>query len=75
MFRILTSFRLAIGITCLGASVLLLSHWLGLGQDEWAVAVRGRAEFSEAIGIHAAAYVPRRSGLAELKETMRVLDQ
>ena len=64
------SIRLAFALVCVGASVILGGHWLGLVPDVAEATMRARQTKSEAIAINAAAHV-RKSQWIDLKTTLQ----
>lgn len=68
----LQSIRLAIALVCLGASLILASHWFGLLPDVAKYEADARRQLSEAMAINAAAHV-RKSQWPDLKVTCQTL--
>jgi len=59
MYRYSATVRIAMGLTGLGVSVLLISRSIGLGHDEWSATVRGRVALSESLAVHCATSLAR----------------
>ncbi len=64
------SIRLAFALVCLGASLILGGHWLGLVPDSGPLEMRARQRLSESIAINAAAHV-RKQQWIELETTLQ----
>ncbi|QDT11680.1 diguanylate cyclase [Stieleria marina] len=65
-----TSIRLAFALVCVGASLILGGHWLGLIPDSAPVKLRARNDMTETIAINAAAHV-RKNQWSDLKTTLQ----
>ncbi|MCA9136453.1 MAG: hypothetical protein KDB00_06835, partial [Planctomycetales bacterium] len=68
----LQSIRLAFGLVCLGASLILASHWLGLLPDVGKIKSDSRRRLSEAVAINAAAHV-RKQQWVDLRTSIETL--
>ena len=68
----LQSIRLAIALVCLGASLILASHWLGFLPDEQAILAESRRRFSESVAINLASQV-RKQQWVDLKAISHTL--
>ena len=68
----LQSIRLAIALVCLGASLILASHWLGLIPNETAIRADSRRRFSESVAVNLASHV-RRQQWVDLKAIAQTL--
>jgi diguanylate cyclase (GGDEF)-like protein/PAS domain S-box-containing protein len=67
---IIESLRLAFGIVCVGVTLILGAHWLGLMPDATDANVRARRSLCEAIAINSAAHV-RKQQWVDLKRTLQ----
>ncbi len=67
---IIESLRLAFGIVCVGVTLILGAHWLGLMPDATESSVRARKSLCESIAINAAAHV-RKQQWVDLKRTLQ----
>ena len=67
---IIASFRLAVALVCVGASLILGAHWFGVIPDSKPVAARAKNRLSEAIAVHAAAHVRKQQWL-DLKTVLQ----
>ncbi|MEL6106219.1 MAG: diguanylate cyclase [Planctomycetota bacterium] len=71
----LQSIRLAVALVCLGASLILASHWLGLLPNEAAIRAESRRRLSESVAINLASHV-RKQQWVELKAiTQTIVDR
>ena len=68
----LASLRLAVALVCVGASLILGSHWLGFIPDSAPVTMRARQSLSEAIAVNAAAHI-RKQQWRDLSATLETL--
>lgn len=68
----LQSIRLAIALVCLGASLILASHWFGLLPDVTKIESDSRRRLSEAVAVNAAAHV-RKQQWVDLRSTIETL--
>lgn len=68
----LQSIRLAIALVCLGASLILASHWFGLLPDVTKIQSDSRRRLSEAVAVNAAAHV-RKQQWVDLRATAETL--
>lgn len=68
----LQSIRLAFGLVCLGASLILASHWLGLLPDVAKIQSDSRRRLSEAVAINSAAHV-RKQQWVDLRTSVETL--
>lgn len=68
----LQSIRLAIALVCLGASLILASHWFGLLPDVTKIESASRRRLSEAVAVNAAAHV-RKQQWVDLRATAETL--
>ncbi len=66
------SFRLAFALACVGASLILGGHWLGLVPDGVSEVARARQSLSETIAVNAAAHV-RKQQWVDLESTLQSL--
>ena len=66
------SIRLAFALLCVGGSLILGGHWLGLIPDGELAAMRGRQTLCETIAINSAAHV-RKSQWLDLKTSLQTL--
>ncbi|MCO8122211.1 diguanylate cyclase [Stieleria sp. TO1_6] len=66
------SIRLAIALVCIGASLILASHWFGLMPDLAKIESGSRRRLSEAVAINTAAHV-RKQQWIDLRATIATL--
>ncbi|MEO1524687.1 MAG: diguanylate cyclase [Planctomycetota bacterium] len=71
----LQSIRLAIALVCLGASLILASHWLGLLPNERAIRAESRRNFSESVAINVAAHVRKQQWIDLRAITQTLVDR
>ncbi|KAA5545913.1 diguanylate cyclase [Roseiconus nitratireducens] len=69
------SLRLAIALVCLGASLILASHWFGLLPDVAAIQKDSRRRLSEAMAVNAAAHVRKNQWLDLRYASQTVVDR
>ena len=67
-----SSFRLAFALVCVGASLILGGHWLGLVPDGGEEVARARQTLSECIAVNAAAHVRKQQWL-DLKSSLQTM--
>ncbi len=67
---IIASFRLAVALVCVGASLILGAHWFGMIPDTKPLAARSKSQLSETIAVHAAAHV-RKQQWVDLKSILQ----
>ena len=67
---IIASFRLAVALVCVGASLILGAHWFGMIPDTKPIELRGKSQLSEAIAVHAAAHI-RKQQWPDLKTILQ----
>ena len=73
MFRLSATFRIAVGLSCLGASVLIASRMLRLGEGKRNVALQRRAALCQTIALHASTLVKRNDEYVQLERDLRIL--
>ncbi len=64
------SFRLAVALVCVGASLILGAQWFGFIPDSAPIKMRARQDLSESIAINAAAHV-RKQQWVDLATTLQ----
>ena len=67
---IVASFRLAVALVCVGASLILGAHWFGMIPDTKPLEVRAKSQLSETIAVHSAAHV-RKQQWVDLKTVLQ----
>ena len=68
---IVASFRLAVALVCVGASLILGAHWFGMIPDTKPLEVRAKCQLSETIAVHCAAHV-RKQQWADLETVLQI---
>ena len=68
----LQSIRLALCLVCIGASIILVSHWLGLRADENELKHQARRQLCETIALNSTSHIRKQQWL-DLQVTSEIL--